>query len=532
MYCRLRRALLFRAVPALRWQSRLRPCIFFGILILALGWTTGRLTAATRLVESSATVRGPIAGQGIEPAVADPEPGTKNGFTSRLVSWPKRLWLRIPFWLLVSVLIWASGRFIYNLFYIWRPSPIEDVPFLDHALTQVSSQVTVTAAALGPVESYQVFGVPLALRGVQPVWLEITNQEAVPVWYLRAGTDNAWYSPYEAFYINRFRAPRRANKQMEELFYRFHFQNPIMPGKRNTGFVYTRLDEGTKAVDIDVVGLGTVRSFSFHLRVPGFMSAYREEIITTIGESAPIQRVESEEELRKALEKLPSHTANRKGDKHGDPLNLVVVGMPQDVFPSFSRRDWHGTEQTHRASVIRTIRSAILGRAYRYSPVSPLYVFGRSQDLSGQKARGDINLRNHLRLWLTPIQFRGDPVWIGQISRDIGVRFIWDFPPTTHKIDPDTDEARNGLVQDLAYSQALWKFGFVKGVGAAPRNEPQHNLTGDPYFTDGLRIVMFFRGRPTTLGDIEMLDWERPEGAPQSGPLFGRGTTRKAVAKA
>ena len=386
---------------------------------------------------------------------------------ARLFAWPERLWLRVPFWIVVLLLVLSAGRFIYNLFFPWRPSPVAEVPFLEHALTQVSGQIKVTAAALGPFESYQVFGVPVALRGIQPVWLDITNNEEVPVWYLRAGTDNAWYSPYEAFYINRFRATRKANKLMEELFYRLHFQNPVMPGQTSSGFIFTRLDEGTKAVDIDVIGLGVVRSFSFQLRVPGFLSDYREDIVKTIGESHPIRRIESEEEFRKALEELPSCTADQKGDKTGDPLNLVVVGSPQDVFPAFSRRGWHGTEKTHRASVIKTIRSAILRRTYLYSPVSPLYVFARSQDVSGQKARGDVNLRNHLRLWLTPIEFRGQMVWIGQISRDIGVRFIWDFPPTTHKIDPDTDEARNGVAQDLAYSQALWKFGYVKGVGPA-----------------------------------------------------------------
>jgi hypothetical protein len=172
--------------------------------------------------------------------------------------------------------------------------------------------------------------------------------------------------------------------------------------------------------------------------------------------------------------------------------------------------------------VLKTVRSAVFRRAYRYSPVSPLYVFGRQQDVSGQKARGDVNLRNHLRLWLTPIQYQGKPVWIGQISRDIGVRFVRDIPPTTHKIDPDTDEARDGLVQDLAYSQALWRFGYVKGVGAAPRSNPRENLTGDPYFTDGLRMVMFFGARPTTLANIEMLDWERPRNMPKLLPLFGR----------
>ena len=445
--------------------------------------------------------------------------------TAGWLQWPHSLWLRIPFWILALALLWKAGRFVHDLLVPWRPLSIGDVPFLDHARMQISEKIKVTAAALGPVESFQVFGVPMALKGVQPVWVEITNDEAVPVWYLRAGTDNAWYSPYEVYYLNRFRATRKANKRLEERFYSLHFHNPIMPGQTNSGFIYTQLDEGTKAVDIDVVGLGTVRSFTFQLFVPGFLVAYREDILRTLGKSVPIRQFEDEEEFRHALEELPSCTTNQKGDDDGDPLNLVIVGSPQDIFPAFSRRGWHPTEQTRRASVLKTIRSAVLRRAYRYSPVSPLYVFGRSQDISGQKARGDVNLRNHLRLWLTPMQFRGDPVWVGQISRDIGVRFVWDFLPTTHKIDPDTDEARDGLNQDLAYSQALWKFGYVKGVGAATRNEPRRNLTGDPYFTDGLRTVLLFRKRPTTLGDIELLDWERPARAPQSGRLFGRGST-------
>jgi len=453
----------------------------------------------------------------------------RNPFKSRLLKWPKRPWLRFPFWILILAVTWKAGRFTFDLLVPWRPRSIAEVPFLDHAITLESGKIRVTAAALGPQESYEVFGVPLALNGIQPVWLEIENGENVPMWYLRAGTDNAWYSPYEVYYVNRLRAPRKANQRMEERFYSLHFRSPIMPGQTNSGFVFTRLDEGTKSVDIDLVGFNTVKSFSFQLQVPGFMSDYRKDILETISNSTSIHRIESEEEFRRALEELPSTTSNREADEQGDPLNLVVVGSPQDVFPAFSRRAWHGTEQTRRASVLKTIRSAVFHRAYHYSPVSPLYVFGRSQDLSGQKARGDVNLRNHLRLWLTPIEFRGQPVWIGQISRDIGVRFIRDIPPTTHKIDPDTDEARDGLVQDLAYSQALAKFGYVKGVGAAPRSAPRQNLTGDPYFTDGLRLIMFFDKRPTTLRDIEMLDWERTPRMPKTGPLFGSGTKTNAA---
>ena len=36
------------------------------------------------------------------------------------------------------------------------------------------------------------------------------------------------------------------------------------------------------------------------------------------------------------------------------------------------------------------------------------------------------------------------------------------------------------------------------------------HLVGNPWYSDGLRAVMFFGQRPSALGDIEFLDWERP----------------------
>ena len=60
----------------------------------------------------------------------------------------------------------------------------------------------------------------------------------------------------------------------------------------------------------------------------------------------------------------------------------------------------------------------------------------------------------------------------------------------------------------MAYSQALAQFGFAKGVGEAARDTPRYNLVGDPWFSDGRRVVMFFEPRPYTLGDIGILDCE------------------------
>jgi hypothetical protein len=78
----------------------------------------------------------------------------------------------------------------------------------------------------------------------------------------------------------------------------------------------------------------------------------------------------------------------------------------------------------------------------------------------------------------------------------------------THKIDPDIDEAMYALMEDLVYSQQLAKIGWVKGVGVTTRSKPRHNLTGDPYFTAGLRAVLMFDRRPYSFEEIQLFDWE------------------------
>ena len=48
--------------------------------------------------------------------------------------------------------------------------------------------------------------------------------------------------------------------------------------------------------------------------------------------------------------------------------------------------------------------------------------------------------------------------------------------------------------------------GSVGGVGSTTYDMPRGNLTGDPYFTDGQRIVMWISGEPTAIDEIEVLD--------------------------
>jgi hypothetical protein len=47
-------------------------------------------------------------------------------------------------------------------------------------------------------------------------------------------------------------------------------------------------------------------------------------------------------------------------------------------------------------------------------------------------------------------------------------------------------------------------------VGVAPIEQPRGNLTGDPYFTDGHRIVLWVSSESVSSGRIEFLPWILP----------------------
>ena len=411
-------------------------------------------------------------------------------------------------WIVVSL---AIALIIPGCAAFFSPRSIEEIPFRTRAEKQTQGKMTVTAALPTRREARDIYGIDLGLKGMQPVWIEVKNDEAIPYWFLPSGLDPTDYSVSEVAYAFRS-SSKKKSQVIKNHFEKLQFQNPILPGTTVSGFLVVHRDEGFKAMDVDLISHDNARSFTYILLDPSFKGDYTLVDFDTLYSNSEIIKIQEEEELRRALQQLPCCTTNKKGRKQGDPLNLVLIGKQNDIFPAMIPRGWHGTEIVWSKAVWRTIKSFLSGSRYRYSPVSPLYVYQRRQDLAAQKARGTIHERNHLRLWMTPLRFRGNPVWIGQISRDIGVKFTLKSPTiSTHVIDPDVDEARRYLLEDLAYSQALARFGYVKGVGQVSKDKPRLNLVGDPYYTDGLRAVMFFEPRPRTLEDLDFLfNWDLP----------------------
>ena len=384
--------------------------------------------------------------------------------------------------------------------------------YLERAQSGTLGQVRVSAAALSSEESNAVYGSPLADKLIQPVWIKVENSEAVPYWLMIAGLDPNFFPASEAAEAMAQRASGHKLEELDRRFRNLAFRNPVPPGATVSGFVLTNLHEGVKLLQIDLFADRRSRSFSLLAPVPGLRTDYKESGVFDRDYVAPggsVVNFTSDAEFTAALESLPCCATNEDGSRNGDPLNLVIIGGIEDAFPSLVRRGWSPTEVTWKGSVMRIMRSAMSRERYPYAPISNLYLFDRPQDIALQKARDNIHQRNHLRLWRSPMLYHGKPVWVGQVSRDIGSRLTIHSPTfTTHKIDPDVDEAARALMEDLVYSQALRAIGLVKGVGAAPKSAPRENLTTDPYYTAGMRSVLLFDSTPTSLTEIEVLPWQ------------------------
>jgi hypothetical protein len=417
--------------------------------------------------------------------------------------------------------------------------------FLERAQSQASPLAEVTVAVLDAVESERVFGVPLARRGIQPVFLRVVNRSQTQLRLHLVSMDRNYYTPLEAAGVCHFSivkrlsafgilacfffvllalipfkvvAAYRANRRMDEQFQSQAFRlRPVPAGGEAEGFVFTHLDFGTKAVRVcfhaasspfdlaslprEVADPATYRppvgvahgqpvvDLTFTVAVPGIAADYLKRNFAAIYPSSEITACDLPT-LVGRLTKMPPATTNSAASRTGDPVNLVVIGEFATILSAFGAR-WDESETITLRTCWKTARSFVLGSQYRYSPVSPLHLLGRTQDVALQRSRRSINERLHLRLWLTTLTFSGKPVWIGQISRDIGVRFTiktWNL--TTHRIDPDVDESRDYVVEDLMEAERIDAVGYVDGVGGCEQKAPRRNLTGDPYFTDGRRAVI------------------------------------------
>jgi hypothetical protein len=384
-----------------------------------------------------------------------------------------------------------------------QPIAPENISFLSRSETQTHDDISVTVAVPSEEETQQLFGTNLYKSRVQPVWISVENRTQQGLTLMRNAVDDAYISPAEAAFL-RHAGPRQADREMDLFFQAAEFKNPVPPGEIVNGYIFTNIDEGFKNINVDLLSDAALFNFVFTVMIPGLNTGM--EYVDLDQLYTATENVTATEDLQARLQDEACCTTNQKGTATGDPLNIVFIGERSAIMSAMIRRGWHVTEINHMKSALKTTRSFVFGRQYLYSPISPLYHYERSQDLGLQKARQSVSRRNHIRLWLAPYRFRDMDVFLGQISRDIGVAFFKNTL-TTHTIDPYVDHTRDGLVGDLAYSQNLSGVGYVAGSQVSTEADTHYNLTPDPYYSDGYRAVFFFSEETTPLDEIDHIMW-------------------------
>jgi hypothetical protein len=390
----------------------------------------------------------------------------------------------------------------------FNPQPVDIRSGPGEIQTRSEQEVTVSTTVLSDELASQRYGVDLADFGLQAIWLRIENRSPHSHWLLVSALDPNYFPPDEAAVLFH----PGLDSEKEQAVTR-HFRELAIPlkseaGTVSEGFVLAPRHEGGRYVVVKLASNQGILSFGFAVTLPDGDFDFERLDPARIYGDRELPDLELEP-LRNELRALPCCVKDEAGERNGDPLNLVVIGDVDDLLASMSRAGWSFTHRIDLHTVQRMLGAAISGQAYPVAPVSPLYFQGRPQDMALQRARNTIVQRNHLRLWLAPFRFEERSVWVGQISRDIGIKATTLSPTlTTHVIDPNVDEAREHLLQSLMVAGAIERFAFVQGMPRVSASEPNQNLTGDPYFTDGLRfVVMLSDNGMTPPEDVEFLEW-------------------------
>src|SRR5262249_10280568 len=160
-------------------------------------------------------------------------------------------------------------------------------------------------AALAAAESREHFGIDLAARGIQPVWVEIENRSPVTLYLLSSGVDPAYFSAREAAYQAHRAFRAAANRRMDDFFEAQAMDTEIRAGRTQSGFVFTNHDERTKFVTVQLYGERRTHSFYFVLNVPGIRTDYDTVDFDALYTEDEVVELDDEVALARALERFP-----------------------------------------------------------------------------------------------------------------------------------------------------------------------------------------------------------------------------------
>src|SRR5271165_3721226 len=207
--------------------------------------------------------------------------------------------------------------------------------------------------------------------------------------------------------------------------------------------------------------------------------------------SLPVSRAPLDRELERDVQSLPRRV-NDEFKNLGDMVNFVLIGSEKQVQDALAAASWHVADTSTPGAVAKAIMMATQKADYLQMPMSQLYLFGRVQDFGYEMAEpyAMVASRHHFRIWKAPATYKGQQVWAGAGTHDIGFEKDQRNGKVTHKIDPAVDGERDNIGQSLEQAgKARVMYYFTP---SDPIQESK-NATGGGFHSDGRVLVIFLQ---------------------------------------
>jgi hypothetical protein len=375
----------------------------------------------------------------------------------------------------------------------YRYERTQSFPVRERAKTEVQGDFRVSASVPSQEEARAIFGISLYKRGIQPVWIEIVNDSPHRVRFAPTGVDRNYFSPMEVAYMHRSGFTREARAQMEKRLHGAALPRQIPAGETRAGYVFTHASPGTKSFTVDLFSANADHHFAFFLDVPGFVPDHAEVDFKSLYAQSELIEYDLAG-FREALTSKYWVTRDKSGQKPGLPASIVLVGHGSDLLKALLRAGWYETPRNQSEEQ--------LAKAH--------YLFGRAPDAVFRIQLSSKRERNELYLWLSPMRVEGKPVWMAQITHFIGQNTQLEQAIFGARIDPDIDDGRDYLIQNLWYGQSLEQVAWLASGRPVSIEQTRLDFNGSEYFTDGYMIAIWLSGIPVSLLESTNLNWDTP----------------------
>src|SRR5208283_4594928 len=186
--------------------------------------------------------------------------------------------------------------------------------------------------------------------------------------------------------------------------------------------------------------------------------------------------------------KIPRRIGDKEGNP-GDMVNFLILGDEDQMKKVFTTAGWVRVDANVQSAVLAGVIASMSKESYLTMPMSPLYLFGRTQDYGWAHAEPItvVASRNHLRIWKAPFTVNGQILWVGAATHDIGFEKDQRNNGVTHKIDPDIDLERNYVEKTLSSTGVVTE--LTHFLPLHPMQEAK-TATGGSFHSNGEVLIL------------------------------------------